>query len=94
MAKHARRGLERQINIGTEDRAGITWFDTITQFMFANEIILAKSTAGKKQRDPGQTAHRKFQTKTAGEDLGKQEKSRDKSHGEQVEGSVWNQLIR
>lgn len=32
--------------------------------------------------------------KTAGEDLGKQVKSRDRSHGEQVEEFVWNQLIR
>lgn len=32
--------------------------------------------------------------KTAGEDLGKQVKSRDRSHGEKVEEFVWNQLIR
>lgn len=58
--------------------------------MFANEVILAKSTAGKNQGDQGHGAHRKFQMKTAGEDLGKQVKSRDRSHGEQVEEFVWN----
>lgn len=57
MAKHARRGLERQIKIGKEDRAGITWFGTITQFMFANEIILAKSTAGTKAKEIKDTEH-------------------------------------
>lgn len=50
MATHARRGLERQIKTGAEDRAGITGFNTMTEFMFANEITLAKSTAGGKKK--------------------------------------------
>lgn len=84
LATHARRGLERQIKTGAEDRAGITWFDAITKFMFANKITRAKITAGKKnkERNQGQRPHRKSQMKTAGEDLEKEVKSRDKSQGD------------
>lgn len=55
LAEHARRGLERHIKIGEEDKAGITWFHTITKFMFANETTLAKSTAGRKKKKRSRT---------------------------------------